>query len=107
DPAILDDPKAIEGVLRRMVESGRFTLFELKVVRFSPQGVTGAAIVGESHIAIHTWPEEGRLFADIASCTTRAAALNAIEALKASLRHDTFTMSEVAYGSESGFVGER
>jgi S-adenosylmethionine decarboxylase len=107
DPAILDDREAIEAILRRMVEAARFTLFSLEVVRFSPRGVTGAAIVGESHIAIHTWPEEGRLFADIASCTTEAAAERAIEALKSALRHETITISAIDYAAEHGFVGKR
>jgi S-adenosylmethionine decarboxylase len=107
DPAILDDRAAIEGLLRKMVEAGRFTLFSLEVVRFSPQGVTGAAVVGESHIALHSWPEEKRLFVDIASCTTQAAAIAAIEWLKSALMHDAVTVSQIDYAPESGFLGDR
>ena len=50
------------------IGAGRFTLFQKVVQRFEPQGVTAVAVVGESHLAVHTWPEEGRLFLDIATC---------------------------------------
>ena len=72
-PSRLDDPLELERLLGRMVEAAEFTLFDIRVHRFHPHGVTAAAIVGESHIALHTWPEEGSLFVDIASCTTMEA----------------------------------
>ena len=33
------------------------TLLDLRVYPFEPVGVTGVAVVAESHINIHTWPE--------------------------------------------------
>jgi S-adenosylmethionine decarboxylase len=103
DPQTLDDPMRIEALLKRMVEAGRFTLFSIETHRFQPQGVTAAAIVGESHLAIHTWPEEGRLFVDIASCTTGDAATRAIEALADSLPHKELVSKRVDYAPEHGF----
>ena len=67
---VLDDPEGMSACLSAGVEAGGFTLHELRTVKFSPQGVTAAAIVGESHLTLHSWPEEGRLFVDIASCGT-------------------------------------
>ncbi len=103
DRAVLDDAAAIEALLRQMVEAGRFTLFSLHVTRFEPQGVTGVAVVGESHVAIHTWPEEGRLFVDIASCTTKDAAERAIDALCARLAHTKIEREVVEYSARRGF----
>lgn len=65
---VLDDPERMSACLSLAVQAGGFTLHELCTVKFSPQGVTAAAIVGESHLTLHSWPEEGRLFVDIASC---------------------------------------
>jgi len=31
-------------------------------------GVTGFVIIAESHLAIHTWPERGTVWADVFSC---------------------------------------
>ncbi len=85
DAAVLDDTAALEAALRRGVEAGRFTLFDLRVVRFSPHGVTAAAIVGESHLTLHSWPEEGRLFVDVASCSSETSVRDAIAAIGAAL----------------------
>ncbi len=85
DHATLDDPARIRAVLEQAVRAGGFSLFELRVVRFEPQGVTAAAIVGESHLTIHTWPEEGRAFVDVASCSTESSVEDAIDAIVAAL----------------------
>ena len=36
--------------------------------RFQPQGITGYAMLADSHISIHTWPEEGIAKCDIFTC---------------------------------------
>lgn len=104
DRAVLDDAALIETLLREMVEAARFTLFSVNVTRFHPQGVTGVAVVGESHVAIHTWPEEGRLFVDIASCTTEGAADRAVEALCARCVHTQIEREVIAYAPRAGFA---
>ena len=43
-------------------------LLDLRVYPFSPVGVTGMAIVSESHLVIHTWPEHGYAAVDIFTC---------------------------------------
>jgi S-adenosylmethionine/arginine decarboxylase-like enzyme len=35
------------------------TVLALTVHRFEPQGVTAIALLAESHLSIHTWPEHG------------------------------------------------
>ena len=82
--AALDDEATVRAALERGVVAGSFTLYDLRVVRFSPQGVTAAAIVGESHLTLHSWPEEGRLFVDVASCSNEASVRDAIDAIAAS-----------------------
>ena len=82
--AALDDEANMRAALERGVEAGKFTLYDLRAVHFTPHGVTAAAIVGESHLALHSWPEEGRLFVDVASCSTEASVRDAIDAIGAS-----------------------
>jgi S-adenosylmethionine decarboxylase len=36
--------------------------------KFEPQGVTVICLLSESHISIHTWPEEGRAAVDVYTC---------------------------------------
>ena len=77
----LNDPKALRAALNAAVEAGPFSHYETTMVQFTPQGVTGCAIVGESHLAVHSWPEEGRLFLDVASCSTPSSVENAVHAV--------------------------
>nr|MCH9714848.1 adenosylmethionine decarboxylase [Cyanobacteriota bacterium] len=44
------------------------TLLNLITHRFEPQGVTGLALLAESHISIHTWPESGYAAVDVFTC---------------------------------------
>lgn len=55
----LDDPDRVEAALRAAVAASGATLLGLHLHRFLPQGVTGVAVLAESHITVHTWPELG------------------------------------------------
>ena len=44
------------------------TILEVVVSPFDPQGVTGVAVLAESHLAIHTWPELGYAAIDAFTC---------------------------------------
>lgn len=37
-------------------------------IQFSPQGVTGVLVLSESHLSIHTYPEEGFAAIDCYTC---------------------------------------
>ncbi len=84
-PDLLDDQAALRAALDAAVAAGPFTGLGTLLVPFSPQGVTACAVVGESHIALHTWPEEGRIFVDIASCSTHESVHRALLAIEAAL----------------------
>ena len=64
----LDDIAHIEATLRRCVDASRATLLHLHLHRFQPNGVSGVAVLAESHISIHTWPERGYAALDIFMC---------------------------------------
>jgi S-adenosylmethionine decarboxylase len=98
--AALDDEAGMRAALERGVAAGKFTLYDLRAVRFTPQGVTAAAIVGESHLTLHSWPEEGRLFVDVASCSTEASVRQAIDAIGAAL--DGARLAEIKVSTMGG-----
>jgi S-adenosylmethionine decarboxylase len=64
----LDSVQTAEQALREMVVALDVNLLDLRVYPFSPVGVTGIAIVSESHLVIHTWPEHGYAAVDIFTC---------------------------------------
>ncbi len=64
----LDDIDHIEATLRRCVEAARATLLHIHLHRFQPNGVSGVAVLAESHISIHTWPDAGYAALDVFMC---------------------------------------
>jgi S-adenosylmethionine decarboxylase len=64
----LDDIDLVEATLRRCVDAARATLLHIHVHHFTPSGVSGVAVLAESHISIHTWPEAGYAALDVFMC---------------------------------------
>jgi S-adenosylmethionine decarboxylase len=65
----LKDTARVEKALREASEAAGATVLRLDLHRFeSSGGVTGIAILAESHISIHTWPERGYAAIDIFMC---------------------------------------
>jgi S-adenosylmethionine decarboxylase len=64
----LDDIDHIEATLRRCVEAARVTLLHIHLHHFQPNGVSGVAVLAESHISIHTWPDAGYAALDVFMC---------------------------------------
>lgn len=59
DGSSLDCQATVEAALLRCVKASRATLLHIHLHKFSPQGVSGVAVLAESHISVHTWPEVG------------------------------------------------
>lgn len=64
----LDDIDLIESTLRRCVDAAGATLLHIHLHHFQPNGVSGVAVLAESHISIHTWPENGYAALDVFMC---------------------------------------
>ena len=65
----LDDEKLIDRALRRAIEVSGATLLHIHLHRFLPSGgISGVAVLAESHISIHTWPERGYAALDLFMC---------------------------------------
>ena len=64
----LDDIDLIETTLRRCVDAAGATLLHIHLHHFQPNGVSGVAVLAESHISIHTWPDAGFAALDVFMC---------------------------------------
>jgi S-adenosylmethionine decarboxylase len=64
----LDDIDHIETTLRHCVDAAGATLLHIHLHHFQPNGVSGVAVLAESHISIHTWPEAGYAALDVFMC---------------------------------------
>ena len=68
DAERLDDIDHIEETLRRCVGAANATLLHIHLHHFQPNGVSGVAVLAESHISIHTWPDAGYAALDVFMC---------------------------------------
>lgn len=69
DAAKLTSCDAIDRLLRAAAEAAGAHVLHSHFHGFGPGlGVTGVALLAESHISIHTWPEHGYAAADIFMC---------------------------------------
>jgi S-adenosylmethionine decarboxylase proenzyme len=68
DPASLADLEQVTTAMLRAAEASGATIVTHSFHHFSPHGVSGAVIIAESHLAIHTWPEHGFAAVDFFSC---------------------------------------
>lgn len=65
----LDDLKHVERTLKRCVEAAGATLLHIHLHHFTPNGgVSGVAVLSESHISIHSWPEADYAALDVFMC---------------------------------------
>jgi S-adenosylmethionine decarboxylase len=64
----LDDEARIQQAFRDCVDECGATLLHIHTHKFSPQGVSGVAVLAESHISVHTWPEIGYGAFDVFMC---------------------------------------
>lgn len=94
----LNSPDAIEAALREMVAACNVTMLDLRVYPFEPMGVTGIAVLAESHINIHTWPEFGYAAVDIFTCGSRKDPSNALPALRAIFAPERIESMEMTRG---------
>ena len=68
DRSRLDDQVFLRDAITNAAERAGATLLQLITHHFEPQGVTGLALLAESHISIHTWPESGYAAVDVFTC---------------------------------------
>jgi len=87
-----------EQALRDMVAALDVNLLDLKVYPFSPVGVTGIAIVSESHLVIHTWPEYGYAAVDIFTCGAQRDPQAAIDVLRQHFQPEHVQVMEINRG---------
>ena len=83
----LNDESFLRCTLNRAAKLAKATVLNLISNKFEPQGVTAIALLAESHISIHTWPESNYSAIDIFTCgqnmMPELASQYLIEALKA------------------------
>lgn len=73
ETALMIDAAALADMCRHAVQASGLTLVDEKYHTFpewqgQPGGVTGAVLLAESHLAVHTWPERAGVTLDVYVC---------------------------------------
>ena len=64
----LDCERSVRDAIKEIIEQTGATLLHEYFHRFTPLGITGVVCLTESHISVHTWPEQGFAAFDIFMC---------------------------------------
>ena len=78
---LLNDSEFVVLALQIAASRSKSKIVGVNCHEFKPQGVTAIAILAESHISIHTWPEKGLAMCDIFTCGVDATPELAVEYL--------------------------
>jgi len=87
DRKILSDVNSLRKLIREAAELAKMTLIEVKSWKFGGEkgGVSVIALVVESHIAIHTWPNYRYATVDVFTCGEKSNPDAAFEHIRKSL----------------------
>lgn len=97
----LDDIAHIEAALRRCVDAAGATLLHIHLHHFEPNGgVSGVAVLAESHISIHTWPERGYAAIDVFMCG-KAKPENCVPVLQEAFAPQRTDVNEILRGRDA------
>ena len=97
----LDDLQHVERTLIDCIEAAGATLLHVHLHPFEPNGgISGVAVLAESHISIHSWPERGYAALDIFMCG-RARPERCLDVLKTAFSAERMTVKEILRGKEA------
>ncbi len=90
---LMKDPKALEELVVRAAREGNMTVLDVKSWKIG-EGVSVVAIILESHISIHTWPEYGFSTVDVYSCGEHTDPERAFEIIREALQPERVEMGK-------------
>lgn len=94
----LDDLATVEHALRDAIEAAGATLLHIHLHHFTPNGgISGVAVLAESHISVHTWPERGFAAFDVFMCGAAEPA-KAIPVLESYFKPDKVVVDDLKRG---------
>ena len=94
DADLLDDARHVRNTLFHSAILSNSKILKIDFHQFTPQGVTGFALLADSHISIHTWPESNVAKCDIFTCGAKSTPEKAVEYLVEAFKASKSTSQE-------------
>lgn len=104
---LLNDFEFIKKSLEAAIAEAKSTLLKEVTHQFEPYGVTALALLAESHISIHTWPEIGYVAIDMFTCGETAEPEKACVYLKDAFQAQSHVLLKLPRGRISPEMQER
>ena len=102
DRRLLLDAAMLAALCRRACAAAGLLVVAEAFHQFAAAGATGALVLAESHLAIHTWPELDAVTLDLYVCNysqdNRAAAEAAYSALRRELKPKRIMRRDISRG---------
>ena len=103
DARLLSESPRLADLCREVCAAAGLTVVAQAFHQFAGAGATGAIVLAESHLTIHTWPELNAVSLDVYVCNfsrdNRAAARQAFERLHAAFQPERLTQREISRGA--------
>lgn len=98
DSSLLNNLSKIESIFLDSLNNSGATYINHFFHQFSPQGVSGVVVIAESHLSIHTWPEEGYAALDVFTCGKKEIGDVVVQNLVRSFDTDDYAITYVMRG---------
>ncbi|MDC0384588.1 adenosylmethionine decarboxylase [bacterium] len=87
------DPSVFEKVIKEIAKTANVTILNISKYKFEPQGFTILALLAESHISFHTFPEKGIISFDFFTCGNVSPSV-ALDIVKKEFKHKRIVKKE-------------
>jgi len=87
------DPSIYENVIQKIAKAANVTILNISKYEFKPQGFTILALLAESHISFHTFPEKGIISFDFFTCGKISPSI-AVDIIKKEFVHKRIVKKE-------------
>ncbi len=100
DARLISSSEAISPIMENAIQEGHLTKISSEYYQFRPMGASGIALLAESHLSFHTWPEYGLVTLDIYTCGDRSNADRAFDYIIKVLRPTSVDYHKMERGSQ-------
>jgi len=107
DPRLLDDEPYLRHHVREAARAAGATVLGIHSHRFAPMGISVVAVLAQSHLAIHTWPEYAVCSMDLYLCGESLTPRLAREHLARALGAERFEEAELPRGTTYRRISRR
>ena len=87
------EPSFYEKLVYKIAKKAKVTVLEISKYKFKPQGFTMVALLAESHVSFHTFPEKGIISFDFFTCGKVSPSI-ALDIIRKEIEHKRIVKKE-------------